>query len=270
MTKTDKKNTNTETKTTTAKAVTTPKATAQKAVAVPKKEESAPMNPLEKVDMSTDVFSKEVLTELTKRSKAIKSCQNKIDSSFESIAFNLYWIYNKQAFKADGFDSIYRYSEEYFGYSKTTCYSLISVVERFAKRDENGALLEKLDERVKSYSVSKLSLMVGLTDEQLARLKPEMSVRDIKKFVKSLGGKALPEFSGGNQKLKKDVGESAGENNDDGIIDTTAKEIETHVVCVFEDLLDIEETLAKDDFRKSLNSLFADNPNAVLKLVLEV
>lgn len=272
----EKKITNTATKTTTkAKPVATPKATAQKAVAPSKKEPDISKNlPVEK-GMSTDVFSKEILTELTKRSKEITSCLNKIDSSFEKIAFDLYWIYSKQAYKANGFDSIYAYCGEYFGYSKTTCYSFISVVERFAKRDENGVFLEKLDERVKGYSVSKLSLMIGLTDEQLARLKPEMSVRDIKKFVKSLAGKALPELPDGNGKTKEDTEEDAGENdtgenNDDGIIDTTAKEIKTHVVCVFEDLLDIEETLAKDDFRQSLTSLIADNPNAVLKLVLEV
>lgn len=264
----DKKDTNTEPKTATiAKSVTASRATAKKAVATLQKTENVPMNPPEKADMSTDVFSKEMLAELTKRSNAIMKCQNKIDSSFETIAFNLHWIHSNQAFKADGFDSIQSYCENYFGYSKTTCYSLINVVERFAKRDENGVLVEKLDDRVKGYSVSKLSLMVGLTDDQLASLKPEMSVRDIKKFVKSLEGKALPELSEGNGSPEEDATEN---DTDSVIVDSVAREIETQVVCVFEDLLDIEETLAKDDFRKSLVSLLNDNPKAVLKLVLEV
>lgn len=264
----DNKNTNTESKTTTtAKAVTIPKATAQKAVATPQKAENVPMNLPENADMSTDVFSKEMLAELTKRSNAIMKCQNKIDSSFETIAFNLYWIHSKQAFKADGFDSIQSYCENYFGYSKTTCYSLISVVERFAKRDENGALIEKLDERMKGYSVSKLSLMVGLTDDQLASLKPEMSVREIKKFVKSLEGKSLPELSEGSGDGGEDE-EEAG-NSDCSIVDSTAREIETRVVREFKNYKDMMELFLEEDFTRHLQDLFSIYPNGNLKLVLE-
>lgn len=184
------------------------------------KEYPNPMNPPEAVEMSTDVFSKEMLTELNKRTKAIKNCQGKIDSSFETIAFNLYWINSKEAYKAEGCDSIVKYADEYFGYAKTTCYSLINVVDRFAKRDEAGHYLEELDERVKGYSVSKLSLMVGLTDEQISRLTPDMSVRDIKKFVKSLEGKAMPELPDGNGEEEEETTEP-----DNNIVDSFARDL---------------------------------------------
>lgn len=229
-------NTETTTKTTTAKAVNSPKATAKKAVASSKKEiNDTPMNPPETVEMSTDVFSKEMLTELNKRTKAIKNCQGKIDSSFETIAFNLYWINSKEAYKAEGCDSIIKYADEYFGYAKTTCYSLINVVDRFAKRDESGHYLEELDERVKGYSVSKLSLMVGLTDEQISRLTPDMSVRDIKKFVKSLEGKAMPELPDGNGEEEEETTES-----DNNIVESTAKEINRQVLISCKGMEDYE------------------------------
>lgn len=229
-----KANTDTKTKATTVKTVNSPKATAKKAVATLKKDTVVgmdengnmkdfpnPMNPPEKVEMSTDVFSKEMLTELNKRTQAIRKCQGRIDSSFETIAFNLYWIASKEAYKAEGCDSIVKYADEYFGYAKTTCYSLIAVVDRFAKRDESGHYLEELDERVKGYSVSKLSLMVGLTDEQISRLTPDMSVRDIKRFVKSLECKPMPELPDGNGE-EEETGEK---DNSDNIVNSTAKEV---------------------------------------------
>lgn len=174
------------------------------------------------VTMSMDAFSKEVLTEFQKRTKAIRNSIGKIDSSFETIAFNLHWINAKQAFKAEGYPSIVEYASEQFGYQKSTCYSLIAVVDRFAKHDEKGAIMEAFDDRVKGYSVSKLSLMCNLTDSEIDSLNPSMSVREIKKFVKGLMGKALPELSEGD-------GE-AGEEDDDGdsggnVIDSTAKVI---------------------------------------------
>lgn len=149
------------------------------------------------VAMSADSFSKEVLAEFHRRTKAIKSSISRIDSSFETIAFNLHWIHANQAYKSDGYASISEYASDCFGCQKSTCYSLIAVVDRFAGRDGNGTLKESFDPRVKGYSVSKLSLMVNLTDSEIDSLNPSMSVRDIKKFVKGLEGKALPELPEG-------------------------------------------------------------------------
>lgn len=182
-----------------------------------------------KVTMSTDAFSKEILTEFQRRTKAIKASIGKIDSGFESIAFNLHWINVKQAFKAEGFPTIVEYATEHFGYQKSTCYSLIAVVDRFAKRDEKGALKESFDERVKGYSVSKLSLMVNLTDAEIDSLKPTMSVRDIKKFVKGLEGKALPELSEGDGECQEE--EDSG-TEDSNVIDEEAVVISNTLVKI--------------------------------------
>lgn len=200
-----------------------------KAIPAPAKPDAEAGTAETAVTMSTDAFSKEVLTEFQRRTKAIKSSIGKIDSSFETIAFNLHWINAKQAFKAEGYSSIVEYAAEEFGYQKTTCYSLIAVVDRFAKRDEKGTIMETFDERVKDYSVSKLSLMCNLTDAEIDSLNPSMSVRDIKKFVKGLMGKTLPELSEGNgepsEPEENTDSEDGGGTEDGNVIDSTAKVI---------------------------------------------
>lgn len=217
------------------------------------------------VSMSTDAFSKEVLTELQRRTRAIKSIIGKIDSSFETIAFNLHWIYTKQAFKAEGYSNIESFCSEVFGYEKSTCYSLICVVDRFAKRDEKGALTEALDERVKGYSVSKLSLMCNLTDAEIDSLKPSMSVRDIKKFVKGLMGKALPELSEGDGKSEEEDSGDSGDNGteDSGVIDVEAKVVSDVLI----------KCKGKDDFDKKVGKIseyvarvFKQHPDAVIEV----
>lgn len=215
-----------------------------------KKEETA-------VAMSTDAFSKEILTEFQKRSKAIKSAIGKIDTSFETIAFNLHWINVKQAYKAEGFPTIIEYAAEAFGYQKTTCYSLISVVDRFAKRNEKGEMLESFEDRVKGFSVSKLSLMVNLTDSEIDSLKPTMSVRDIKKYVKGLEGKALPALSEGDGEPEED--EPAEEN----IVDSTATVISNTII----------KCMGKEDYHKKIVTIdkyivnvFKQHPDAVIEV----
>lgn len=215
------------------------------------------------VIMSTDAFSKETLTEFQKREKAIKKSISAIDSGFETIAFNLHWINAKQAFKAQGYPTIVEYAAEQFGYQKTTCYSLIAVVDRFAERDEKGALKEALDKRVKGFSVSKLSLMCNLTDAEIDSLDPSMSVRDIKKFVKGLIGKALPELSEGDGESEEDNDGESGGADDNNVVDSTAKVISDVLI----------KCKGKDDFDKKADKIneyvsrvFKQHPDAVIEI----
>lgn len=232
-------------------------ASAKKTVEKPveKKEDTA-------VAMSTDAFSKEVLTEFQKRAKVIKNSIGKIDSSFETIAFNLYWIYTKKAFKAEGYQNIESYCSETFGYKKSICYSLIDVVDRFAKRDEKGVLIESFDERVKGYGISKLSLMCNLTDAEIDTLNPSMSVRDIDKFIKGLMGKALPGPSGsGGRSKEKDSGNNG--TGDSVVIDVEAKVVSDVLI----------KCAGKDDFEKKAGKIneyiarvFKQYPNAIIEV----
>lgn len=240
------------------KAIPAPAEAEEKAV---KKKEAVPGRKEDTaVVMSTDAFSKEILTEFQRRTKAIRKSIGAIDSSFETIAFNLHWINAKQAFKADGYATIAEYADDQFGYQKTTCYSLIAIVDRFAKRDEKGALMESFDDRVKGYGASKLSLMCNLTDAEIDSLSPSMSVREIKKFVKGLMGKSLPELSEGD-------GGAEGENDrdtEDGSV------IDADVGIFFEVLI---KCMGRDDFDQKAGKIndyvarvFARHPDAVIEI----
>lgn len=240
------------------KAIPAPAEAEEKAV---KKKEAVPGRKEDTaVVMSTDAFSKEILTEFQRRTKAIRKNIGAIDSSFETIAFNLHWINAKQAFKADGYATIAEYADDQFGYQKTTCYSLIAIVDRFAKRDEKGALMESFDDRVKGYGASKLSLMCNLTDAEIDSLSPSMSVREIKKFVKGLMGKSLPELSEGD-------GGAEGENDrdtEDGSV------IDVDVGISFEVLI---KCMGRDDFDQKAGKIndyvarvFDRHPDAVIEI----
>lgn len=212
------------------------------------------------VAMSTDAFSKEILSEFQKRTKAIKKAIGNIDTSFESIAFNIHWINTKQAYKAEGFPTIIEYAAEAFGYQKTTCYSLIAVVDRFAKRNEKGEMLEAFEDRVKGFSVSKLSLMVNLTDSEIESLKPTMSVRDIKKYVKGLEGKALPALSEGDGEPEED---ESTEENEENIVDSTAKVISNTLIrCTGKEDYDKKTTT----MLKNIANVFKQHPDAVIEV----
>lgn len=137
--------------------------------------------------MNTDVYSEEMLAELSKRENVIKTALSSIDKNMEKAAFSLYWIYFNRAYKAMGFESITDYALKTFDIGKSTTYSFINLVGRFAARDEKGLILDKFDKRYKDYSLSKLSLLADLDDFEIEGLNisPDMSVRDIKKCLKA-------------------------------------------------------------------------------------
>ena len=240
------------------KAIPAPAEAEEKAV---KKKEAVPGRKEDTaVVMSTDAFSKEILTEFQRRTKAIRKNIGAIDSSFETIAFNLHWINAKQAFKADGYATIAEYADDQFGYQKTTCYSLIAIVDRFAKRDEKGALMESFDDRVKGYGASKLSLMCNLTDAEIDSLSPSMSVREIKKFVKGLMGKSLPELSEGDGGAE---GENDRDTEDGSVIDVDVGiSVEVLIKCMGRDDFDQKAGKINDYVAR----VFARHPDAVIEI----
>lgn len=217
-------------------------------------------------DMSTDAFSKEVLTEFKKRSKAIKDSIGKIDASLEKIAFNLHWINAKQAYKADGFDTIVKYAQDAFGYQKTTCYSLISVVDRFAKRDEKGVMLEEFDDRVKGFSTSKLSLMVNLTDTEIDALKPGMSVKEIRDYIKSLSAKPLPALPEDNSEEEgpEDSDTPGSDSADADIVDVESRDVTRQVLISCKGREDYDAKVDKiGDF---ISRVLVKHPDALIEV----
>lgn len=230
------------------------------------KEEACALTGIEFFPYSKLDFSDETVEEIHRREDRIISCASKIDSSFWTIAFDLYWMNKKKAYLIQSYYDIVTYSEKMFGYGKTTCYSLIAVVDRFAKRNEDGSIIEAPGDLAKDYSVSKLELMVNLTDDQINQLKPSMSVREIKKFIKGLEGKpapSLPDNSAGNEGTKEPE-EPPTDSTDKNVIDSTAEVVNRNVLISCKGSVDYEKKSSK--IGSSISRILKKHPDALIEI----
>lgn len=137
------------------------------------------------INPPVEVYSKEMVLEMNKRSKSIKTELGKIESSFSKIAFNLHWIYENESYKTLGYKNVYDFAKIEFGIARGTCNNFINVVERFAKRVD-GKIAEQIDDCYKDFKSSQLILMLDLSDSEIKKLNCGMSVRDMKKEIKSM------------------------------------------------------------------------------------
>lgn len=195
----------------------------------------------------TDVaFAKEA----QKRNKTIKTELARIDSSFEKIAFSLHWFYRNKAHEQLGYKSFAELASKEYGIAKQTAYNFVGVVDRFAERDENGEIVDKIRTEYKDFQSSKLIALLDIVDdEQLADFDASMSVRDIKKKVKE-----LTSSEDSNEDSGSDSGDS--DNNDNSVIDTTAEEIHRQEVISFDTIKAYNEYLdgMTDLIEKNLKS----------------
>lgn len=189
------------------------------------------------VNPPADVYGKDMLLEVNKRSKAIKAELKKVESSFSRIAFNLHWIYENEGFKPLGYKNVYDFACIEFGISRGTCNNFINVVERFAKRTD-GQIIEEIDDIYKDFKSSQLILMLELTDETIKNsLNPKMSVREMKKAVKDLSSDSSAENEAENEKA--DTSDSGNEP-----LDVDAKEVNRQVLIT---LGSMEEYNSQED-----------------------
>lgn len=190
-----------------------------------------------------DTYSKDMLVEVSKRSKVIKAELKKVESSFSKIAFNLHWMHENEGFKPLGYKNIYDFANIEFGIARGTCNNFINVVERFGKR-VNGEITEEIDDMYKNFKSSQLILMLGLSDDAIeSALSPDMSVREMKKTVKELSS----DDTAGEDS-------STVEPSTQGTIDVESKEVNRQVlitVSTIEDY-DSQEDKIYDMIRRAL------------------
>lgn len=215
-------------------------------------------NPTSKLD-----FSDKTLEELDNRENQIKESASIFISSFYKIAFALYWINASKAYVARGYRDIVIYCSSRFNYEKTTCYSLIGIVERFAKRDADGKVIEELSPIIEGYSISKLTYMINLTDDQINQLKPSMTVREIKKYVKELSVPNLPDNSTGNEGTKEPE-EPPTDSADKNVIDSTAEVVNRNVLISCKGSGDYEKKSSK--IGSSISRILKKYPDALIEI----
>lgn len=209
------------------------------------------MNPPIETTKFTDVaFAKES----EKRHKLIKAEFSKIESSYEKIAFNLYWFYENKAFEQLGYKTFVDFTSKEYGVKKATAYNYVNIVERFGERDEQGLITGNIRKEFKDFKSSKLIALLDVVDvEQLKEFDAYMSVRDIKKKVKEINGEDT------------DVSDTSDNNNDD-ILDTTITEINRTVIIDFSNIGEYNDYLDKmnDLIEKNLKSkVFKDGKHKI-------
>lgn len=229
------------------------KTTRKKAVAAPMNPPTAPAvedtNKAEveakKAQEAKDI---ETLKEAKKRNASISKSLCNVQSSFTRIAFDLYWMYSTSAFSLLGYKNIYDCAAKEHGIARGTCSDFIHIVERFAKRDDAGNVLEEIRPELKDYQSSKLIALLGVTDAQLTEFSVDMSVRDIKKKVKELHGEAQDEAQ--DETAESDI------SNGKEIIDTTAQEVNSQTLVTFHNMEEYNKYLDgfNDLIEKALKS----------------
>lgn len=220
------------------------KATRKKAVAVPMNPPTAlAVEDTNKAEVEAkkaqELKDIETLKEARKRNASISKSLNNVQSSFTRIAFDLYWMYSTSAFGLLGYKNIYDCAAKEHGIARGTCSDFIHIVERFAKRDNTGNVLEEIRPELKDYQSSKLIALLGVTDAQLTEFSVDMSVRDIKKKVKELHGEVQDESG---------EADTSGVDTSNGkeIIDTTAQEVNSQTLVTFHNM---------DEYNKYLDGL---------------
>lgn len=226
------------------------------------------------VPSSSVSFSAKTKIEFGERHDRICESVVSIDNTALKVAFDLHWVNAKQAYIIKNFSTIADYAKFYFGYEKTSCYSLIAVVDRFAKRDKDGNILEEIDPAYSAYTSSKLSLMVNLTDDQItAKLKPAMSVREIKKIVKTIEDNTLPDHSKDSGNKKEDAGDeknppdqSGTDAGKDTIVDSTAKEINRNTLFTYKGADDYGKKFNVGKVNDQISLILKDHPDALIEI----
>ena len=84
--------------------------------------------------------------------------------------------------------NFYDYTEKELGFGKSTVVRLIQIVERFC--EEHGVLKPGY----KNYSFSQLCEMVSVEEGKLDKIRPEMTVKEIRAYKKSLKAEAEKTF----------------------------------------------------------------------------
>lgn len=97
-----------------------------------------------------------------------------------AVGYYLKCIRDGELFLSDGYQTIWEYAMDRFGFSVSTASRYMARNDRFSK-DGNSPIL---DEKYRQFSKSQLQEMLSLTDDQLEMITPDMTVRQIRELKK--------------------------------------------------------------------------------------
>lgn len=132
--------------------------------------------------------------------KKLDTCINKINTEFSrgikashEIARQLQKIRDEELYTATGAESFSEFSEKWFNMSRSQASRLASISEKFLHEKVIDADTGKEVYTYEEFTTSKLVEMLKATDEQLALITSDMTVKEIRDFI---SGKAIEDNDG--------------------------------------------------------------------------
>ena len=97
-----------------------------------------------------------------------------------AVGYYLKCIRDGELYLAEGYQTIWEYAMDRFGFSVSTASRYMARNDRFSKNGNSPIL----DEKYRKFSKSQLQEMLSLTDDQLEMITPDMTVRQIRELKK--------------------------------------------------------------------------------------
>lgn len=195
--------------------------------------ENSPVTTIDQTTVMSTVDTKEI----DKRLKSIFVELTKVDKSFIKVASCIYWIYETKAYTYLSYENIYVFAKDKFDISRGTCNGFLNIMERFGKRD-GESVIEEIADKYKGFKSTQLLVMLGIPEDKLESVAPEMTVKEIKAFKKSL---ELPDKT-----VEEENGIST-ESPVESVIDVENKEVNRTVLLTVKDLEDYNRHIDKID-----------------------
>jgi hypothetical protein len=107
-----------------------------------------------------------------------------IANTYLLVAYRVYEIDYRKSYKANGYKNIVEACSDAFGFSKTTTYNLLGIVKRFGKPDLSGFITYESLFGINKFCYSQLCEMLSLSDNQLSKVTPDTTVKEIREIKK--------------------------------------------------------------------------------------
>lgn len=111
----------------------------------------------------------------------IKDESVKLQKSFVKIGWYLKHIQDNELYREDGYANINECAADQFGYSQSTVSRFIGICEKFSKNHNSP----ELDEKYEGFDKSQMIEMLPMLPEQLEKVTPEMTVKQIRDIKNS-------------------------------------------------------------------------------------
>ena len=118
------------------------------------------------------------MVDLEQADQSIKACLLDAGRNVIAVGYYLKVIRDRELFRDAGYETIWDYARETYGFSKSTASRYMARNDRFSVGGNSPVMAEEYRE----YSRAQLQEMLSLDAEQMAQVTPEMTVREIREL----------------------------------------------------------------------------------------